>query len=526
MPQRNTILPSALLLGIVAFLYLSSITPLAAQDKSDLDGYGERPNVVMILADDLGFSDIEPYGSEIDTPNLDRLAENGIRFTSMHNTSKCFPSRASLLTGVYAPQAEMNRSDGNFSSDVVSFGHVLKQAGYRTLFVGKHHSSTNPYNWGFDHYWGLRDGAANYYNTGFKRKGDPGKPAQKTINRPFMFDEKLVRPYTPPKDYYSTDTWTDWALHLLKKYENESKPFSLYLAYQTPHDPLQAPKETIKKYEGKYDKGFSAVRKARYKRQIESGLLDSERFPLSEPTHRTWENLSKSEKEDQARRMEVYAAMIDRMDQNIGRLIDYLKEQGEFENTLFMFASDNGASAEVVKIGDGPIGSMTRWSSLKKDWANVGNTPFRYYKNDSYEGGVATPFIAHWPEVIEPDSTTDFISHFIDLMPTLVDVSGAEYPDEYRGNTVVPMQGTSLLPVLNGEKEKRRDPIFNYWAGGKYIIKDGWKLVKHSNKDNWELVPFGKNRSETVNQIDEHPKKAKQLKQEWKQWYEQVTTSN
>lgn len=190
MMKQTTVLSSAFLCGFLAVFTITLLNLLSAQNPSDLDGYGKRPNVVMFMADDLGYSDIEPYGSEIDTPHLDRLAENGMRFTSMHNTSKCFPSRASFLTGVYAPQAEMNSSPGTFADRVVSFGHVLKDAGYRTLFIGKHHSTTNPYNWGFDHYWGLRGGAVSYYNTGFKRSFDPGPPAQKTRNSIFMFDEK------------------------------------------------------------------------------------------------------------------------------------------------------------------------------------------------------------------------------------------------------------------------------------------------------------------------------------------------
>ncbi len=508
---------SVLLFPILFLLSVTFHGPGFAQSS-------ERPNIVIVLADDLGYSDIGAYGSEIDTPNLDRLAKNGMRFTSMHNTSKCFPSRASLLTGVYAPQAEMNSSPDDFSDDVVSFGHVLKQAGYRTLYAGKHHSTTNPYHWGFDHFWGLRDGGGNYFNPGKKRPFDPGPPAKKpNYTRTFAFDDEIKEPYTPEKGYYATDTWTDWALQLLQKYENERRPFLLYMSHYAPHDPLQAPKQTIQKYEGMYDDGFSAIRKARYRRQVQSGLLDPERFPLSEPTHRNWNNLSPSEKEDQARRMEVYAAMIDRMDQNIGRLINYLKQQNEFKNTLFIFASDNGASAEVVKIGSGPIGSMTRWASLKEDWANVANTPFRYYKNDSYQGGVATPFIVHWPGVVEPGTTTDYISHFIDLMPTLVEVSGADYPEQHDGNEIVPMQGTSLLPVLKGEDPRREKPIYNSWAGGKYIIKNGWKMVKHSNRNNWELIPFIKNRTETINLIDERPEIAKKLKQEWKRWHKSVS---
>jgi arylsulfatase len=174
----------------------------------------------------------------------------------------------------------------------------------------------------------------------------------------------------------------------------------------------------------------------------------------------------------------------------------------------------------------GPIGSMTRWASLKEDWANVGNTPFRYYKTESYQGGIATPFIVHWPGVAESGSKTDYISHFIDVMPTLADVSGAEYPDEHDGADVIPMQGNSLLPILNGKQKKRNDTLYWEWAGGKAIYKDGWKMVKHANHDNWELIPFNRNRSETINKIEQRPEKAKELKNDWKQWYNSVTPSN
>src|SRR5699024_1891649 len=235
----------------------------------------------------------------------------------------------------------------------VMFGQVLKNAGYRTLFVGKHHGTDNPYDWGFDHYWGLRDGAANYFNPGKQRPGDLGTPAQKkwAYPRSFVFDDSLAEPFTPLMEYYSTDTWTDWAIQLLEEYKNEDKPFALYLAYQAPHDPLQAPEKTIKKYAGVYDKGFEAIAQARYEKQRKMDVLD-DRYPRSEPVHREWEQLSDSAKADQARRMQVYAAMIDRMDQNIGRLIEKVKNMDKWKNTLFMFASDNGASAEVVEIGD------------------------------------------------------------------------------------------------------------------------------------------------------------------------------
>ncbi|MCW9706597.1 arylsulfatase [Fodinibius salsisoli] len=478
-----------------------------------------QPNIVLVLADDLGYSDIGAYGSEIKTPHLDKLAHNGIRFTQMHNTSKCFPSRATLLTGIYAQQSNMHDRPETFHNSVM-IGEVLKRAGYRTMFVGKHHGTDNPYNWGFDHYRGLRDGAANYFNPGLQREGEP-MPAQKRYGeRVFAFDGDIEQPFTPSVDYYSTESWTDWSLDLLNEYKDEEKPFLLYLAYQAPHDPLQAPEEAINKYEGVYDKGYEAIAQARYKRQQESGLLN-DRYPRSEPTYLKWNTLSDSAQADQVRRMQVYAAMIDRMDQNIGRLIDQIQQMGEWENTLFLFASDNGASAEVVSIGDGPIGSMTRWSSLKEDWANVANTPFRYYKNYSYEGGTATPFIVHWPAVItQSGSVNRTPAHFIDLMPTLIDITGESYPDEYKGEQVHPMEGISLLPLFKGEAIEREDPLFFNWSDGSAIRTDRWKLVREGEE--WQLFDMQTDRTETNNMADEEPEVVSELKNKWREWADQV----
>lgn len=520
--ERNSLKPYFANIGI--FLLIAAC--FAGCNSNETEEQPEsKPNIVLILADDMGYSDIGAYGSEIETPNLDRLAENGIRFTRMHNTSKCFPSRAVLLTGIYAQQSDMHDQPEEFHNSVM-FGEVLKRAGYRTLFVGKHHSTNNPYNWGFDHYRGLRDGAANYFNPGEQRPSDPGQPAHKewAYPRKFVFDDSLVAPFTPPKDYYSTDTWTDWSIELLKQYQEEDKPFLLYLAYQAPHDPLQAPEESIQKYEGVYDQGYEAIAKARYQRQLEMGLLD-DRYPRSEPTHRGWAELSDSAKTDQVRRMQVYAGMIDRLDQNIGRLIEQIKAMGEWENTLFMFVSDNGASAEVVQIGEGPIGSITRWASLKEDWANVANTPFRNFKNYSHEGGTATPFIVHWPQVITKGGRIDHtLTHFVDLMPTFMDISGAEYPDRYKGEKVHPVEGVSLLPLFKGESIEREDPLYYDWAEGSAIQTEQWKLVRWG--DRWELYNMENDRTETTNVAGEHPDITNRLKNQWQDWARQVGIQN
>ena len=511
---------SALLLTLALLVFGPASSQAIAKEQAE----GKRPNIVFILADDLGYSDIAPYGAvKIETPHLQQLADQGMRFTQMHNTSKCFPSRAVVLTGVYAQQNNMWNNHGEFDH-AVTMGRVLNDAGYVTIAAGKHHGDQNLYNLGFDHYYGLRDGASNYFNPGDKRPSDPGKPAQKGFAYPpgrvFCFDDKTVKGYTPDDpDFYMTDNFTDWSLKLMKQHEDEQKPVFLYLAYTAPHDPLQAWSEDIKKYEGKFDEGFGSIRQARYQKQLKMGLLDEETFPLSEAAHRDWDELSQSQKRDQSRRMEVYAAMIDRMDQNIGRVMDYLKRQGELDNTVFMFASDNGASAEVVKIGDGKIGSMTRWASLKKDWANVGNTPFRYYKNFSYQGGIATPFIVRWPGRTEPGSVNHTMAHFIDIMPTVVDIANAEYPERHEGDKVVPMQGRSLVPAFKGKHLQRNEPIYWQWSDGKAIYDDGWKLVTEGN-NNWQLFNLRRDRSETNDLIDSRSDKARQLKKQWREWWQ------
>ncbi len=487
------------------------------EDKND-QGENKKPNIIIVLADDMGFSDIGAYGAtKIQTPNLDELAENGMRMTQMHNTSKSFPSRACLLTGQYAQKCDMHAPPRSFHNAVM-FGEVLKHAGYRTLFVGKHHSLDNPYDWGFDHYRGLRDGASNYFNHGEQRPGEE-KPAQKT-SRPFCFDDTCMKPYTPPKDYYATTTWTDWAIELLDQYKDEDKPFCLYLSYTAPHDPLHAPEEAIQKYKGAFDEGFDAISKARYEKQRKMGLLD-DRYPLSAPTHSKWEKLSDSAKKDQARRMEVYAAMIDIMDQNIGRVIDKIKSSGKWENTIFMFASDNGASAESVVIGHGEIGSMTRWSSLKEDWANVANTPFRFYKNYSHEGGTCTPFIVHWPGIIEKGSINHTQAHFIDIMPTFMDIAGTNwYPETYKEEEVYPVDGISLLPLFKGGTIEREKPLYFDWRNGSAILNENYKLVRW--KDEWELFDMQTDKTETINLVNKKPGVFKTMKKQWMEWAVEV----
>ncbi len=488
-----------------------------------------KPNIVFILADDLGWSDISPYGAEIATPNLQRLADGGVRFTNFHNTAKCFPSRATLLTGLYAQQVGMDKNFGVVRNGV-TLGEVLRTADYRTYWSGKHHGTENPYDRGFDRYFGLRDGACNFFNPGQQRPGE-GKPAQKRPDRTWCIDAECYQPYTPPPGFYTTDAFTDYALQYLEEDKNDSRPFFLYLSYNAPHDPLQAWPEDIAKYRDAYKAGYEEIRMRRYARQQELGIIDS-RFPLPEASHRDWDSLSESERETEALTMAVYAAMIDRLDQNVGRVLDKLDELGVAENTIIMFASDNGASAENVTRGyhipgDGEIGSMERWTSLKSDWANVGNTPFRLFKNYSHEGGICTPFILHWPGKVQAGRIIhDYPAHFIDIMPTLIEVTGASYPTERNGEPVYPVAGESLIPVINGSKPSRERPLFFQWSRGRAVIDGQWKLVswavERDTEAEWELYNLATDKTETTNLAASESATTARLAAAYSGWFRSV----
>ncbi len=472
----------------------------------------------------MGWSDLGCFGSEIQTPNLDRLAEEGMRLTQFYNTAKCFPSRACLLTGVYAQQCNYHESFRNPITNAVTLGEVLRPAGYRTLFSGKHHGLENPVYRGFDHYYGLKDGCCNYFNPGNQRPGEgaparKGSPGNKRV-REWCIDSVTYSPYTPEyEDFYTTDYFTNYALKWIDEYKNEDKPFFLYLSYTAPHDPLMAWPEDIARYKDVYNEGYEKIRQERYRRQIDMGLID-ERYILSEPTHKNWEDLHESEKLEQARIMEVYAAMIDCLDQNIGRILDKLKESGKYENTLIMFVSDNGASAEMVRIEDdyGEIGTLTRWASQGECWANVSNTPFRYYKNYSYEGGINSPFIAYWPEVIKPGSISRYPGHFIDFMATLVDITGAEYPEVFNNQKITPMQGKSLLPVFEGEKDDRAAPLFFEWRQGQAVYSEGFKIVRYGLDNPWELYNLRSDPTETLNIATNDPDRVNELARLFSEW--------
>ena len=501
-------------LKMVGWGALAAAAPHAALARTKRKD--KRPNIVLILADDMGWSDLGCYGGEIDTPNLDRLAKGGIRFTQFHNTAKCFPSRACLLTGLYAQQCGMGRSPDTLTH-CVTLGEVLRGAGYRTLMAGKHHGRENPVARGFDRYFGLRDGCCNYFNPGRQREGE-GKPAQKRANRAWCVEDKTYTPYTPKeKDFYTTDYFTKYALKYLDEYKDEDRPFFLYLAYTAPHDPLMAWPADIAKYCGKYRAGYEKIREARYKRQIDMGLADKS-SPLSKPTFKPWASLSDEKRKEEDLKMAVYAAMIDRMDQNIGKVLAKIKALGRADTTLVLFASDNGCSAEVVRIrGTGEIGTMTRWTSLGRDWANVSDTPYRYYKNYSHEGGICTPLIAYWPQgITNPGRVSRHVGHFIDFMATFIDVGGAKYPAQFGGRKIVPLEGKSLLPVFQGKTAAREGALFWQWSRGRAVRKGKWKLVAWNGE--WQLYDMEKDRCETKDLAASHPDVVSELDSLYKDW--------
>ena len=492
------------------------------ESKQDL------PNIILISADDLGWSDLGCYGSEISTPNIDQLARQGMRFTQFHNTSKCFPSRACLLTGVYAQQNGYDRSYKEPLMNAVTLGEVLREAGYITLWSGKHHGVENPVYRGFDHYYGLKDGASNHFNPGVQRPGEgaparKGEPGKKRA-RDWCIDSVIYTPYTPEaSDFYTTDYFTNYAVEWLEQYCDDKRPLFLYLAYTAPHDPLMAWPEDIQKYEGAYDEGYETTREKRYTRQLEMGLID-ETYSLSDATYPSWDTLSEEVKREETRKMEVYAAMIDRLDQNIGRVMKTLEEAGRAENTLIMFVSDNGASAEMVSIDDdyGEIGTMTRWSSLGPHWANVSNTPFRYFKNYSYEGGINTPLIAHWPGKIAPCTFSRFPGHFIDIMATYVDITGVAYPVEFNGTEITPLQGESLLSALLGMKPVRSKPLYWEWSRGEAMHEGDWKLVRWGKENPWDLYNVSDDPTETRNLAQDDPDRVKSMEQQFMEWKEKM----
>ena len=524
-------------------------------------GKGKRPNIILMMADDMGFSDIGCYGGEIKTPNLNELAEGGVRFTQFYNTARCCPTRASLMTGLYQHQAGVGHMMGDYGHDsyrgdlnkrCVTIAEVMKTAGYRTYMSGKWHVTkhTRPdgpkHNWpcqrGFDRFFGTIHGAGSFY--------DPNS---------------LTRDNTqivPGKDFYYTDAINDNAAKFISDHDKEhsEKPFFMYVAHTAPHWPMHAKPEDIAKYKGRYAQGWDGLRAERHKRMIEMGIVESKWKitprdagvpPWTEAKDKKWFE----------RRMEVYAAMVDCLDQGVGRIVAELKRTGKLENTLFFFLADNGGCAEEygsrgavkpdpskpvvlkpmgkdelqtrmqpavtrdgrpVRMGYGVMpGPADTYIAYGRSWANSSNTPFRLYKHWVHEGGISTPLIAHWPARIKAQGKLrPQPGHLIDIMATCVDVAGAKYPTEYKANKITPMEGRSLVPAFDN-KPIDREAIYWEHEGNRAVRKGKWKLVSR-HPGGWELYDLKADRTELNNLAEKNPQKVAELKAMWESWAKKV----
>ncbi|HZW70414.1 MAG TPA: arylsulfatase, partial [Hanamia sp.] len=545
--MKNSKFFIALLLPFLIFI--SSYTRVS---DPKIGGH-KRPNIIVILADDMGFSDIGCYGGEIHTPNIDFLANNGLRFSQFYNTSRCCPTRASLLTGLYNQQAgigqmtvdrDLDGYRGHLTSNTVTLAEVLRSAGYHTAMCGKWHVSNTvvqpqaqeqlkwldhqsyhplfspldqyPINRGFEKFYGTLWGVVDYFD-------------------PFS----LVNGSTPvqniPANYYHTDAINDTAAAYINEFSKDDKPFFMYVAENAPHWPLMALPKDIAKYKKTYKAGWEAIREARYKKMIRLGIIDSSASHLSPRWNDTLQWKNNPDSVWDANAMAVHAAMIDRMDQGIGRIIQALKQSKQLDNTLIIFLSDNGASAEIcadfgpgfdrpAETRDGRrivyskdkkvlSGPETTYSSIGPRWANVSNTPYRYWKAESYEGGIHTPMIAFWANGItaKKGSITNQPGHVMDFMATFIELANAKYPSEYHGHAITPMEGISLVPTFKGEKRKGHEALFNDHHGGRYVRYHGWKLVSSDKDTTWQLFRINEDQTELNDLSKKYPGKVKEL---------------
>ena len=485
-----------------------------------------KPNIIVILVDDMGFSDIGCYGSEIPTPNLDKLAGTGLRFTQFYNTGRCCPTRASLLTGLYPHQTgvgHMTEDDGvpgyrgRLNDQCVTMAEVLHDAGYFTAMTGKWHvgqqAGVVPWKRGFDR--SLNSPAGGYYFP-------EGKQHRIFLNgRPLADDAPEL-----PKNWYSTDLWTDFGIQFIDEARAAKKPVFLYLAYNAPHFPLQAPADEIAKFRGKYKMGWDKLREQRNARQKELGVVDPA-WALSPrpPRVEAWDKLTDKEKDRFDEIMSIYAACIAHVDTDVGRLVDALKQRDMLDNTLIFFMSDNGGNAESGPQGrlegehPGAAGSTVYCG---QSWATLENTPFRRYKHFNHEGGIATPLIVHWPAGFSGQGEfRQQPGHLVDIMATCVDVAGAKYPTEFHGQSILPMEGRSLVPAFEN-KPIQRDALYWEHEGNAAIRVGDWKLVRMGGKGPWELYDLKKDRTELHDLSAQEPDKAKDLTVKWEAWAERT----
>jgi arylsulfatase len=481
----------------------------------------DRPNIILIMVDDMGWSDIGCYGSEIETPNIDRLASEGMLFTQFYNNAKCTTTRASLLTGLY-PRNGGQGQHQLITENMMTLGEAMRYAGYATGLSGKWHNGsvvgTRPYDRGFDEAYGLWDGCCNFFNPNIP---DPEFKGGRV--RPFGHNDRLLKFEDFPDDYYTTDAFTDHAIETIKTHAASGKPFFHYVPYTAPHYPLHAKPKDIAKYKGKYSAGWDSLRQKRLARQKELGLIDEawnviDRDDLAQP----WTEAKEIDLEWQQLRMEVYAAMIDSVDQNIGRLLDALDETNTADNTLVLFLADNGGCAETPG-GNDPAqvpGPKEFYSHVGPGWANASNTPFRRFKQYCHEGGIATPLLARWPAAIKSGTRSNQVGHIIDFLPTFMEMAGAEYPEKHPEfeQPTIPLDGKTLLPVLKGQVRDGHEYLYWHWATNRAVRKGDWKLAWDKHKKKWELYDLAIDRTEAHDRAAEHPELVGELTQKWIDW--------
>jgi arylsulfatase len=495
---------------------------------------------LLILADDLGWSDLGCYGGEISTPNLDALAQDGLRFTQFYNSARCCPSRAALMTGLHPHQAGFGGMTGTLPRHAVTLPEVLKPAGYNTYMVGKWHLSekSDPVTRGFDEFYGMLGGFNTYW-----------KEARHYSRLPADHPKREYKPDT----FYATDVFGDYALDFLKQGHGAGKPWFMYLAFNAPHFPLHAPEEAVAKYETLYrEKGWDVIRAERLARQKKLGLVPdslaltprsvvpanwiNRQTGWADKQNPAWDSLPADRRADLARRMAVYAASVEIMDRNIGRVMAHLKETGEWNNTIIVFLSDNGACAEwdpfgfdaldsaknVLHTGEDlkKIGSPDSYVSYGSGWANACNTPWQLYKHYAQEGGIRTPLIVHWPAGLKTKAgaLTTHPGYISDFMPTLVEACGAQYPQERDGIKILPQQGLSLLPILSGETVPPRTLCMEH-EGNRMIREGDWKLVALHEKP-WELYDLSSDPAEMHDLASREPARVKKMSDAWETWAE------
>lgn len=529
--MRNLSAPLRIAASIAAAVSL--LLPAA-----NLYGAAPRPNIIWIMADDMGFSDLGCYGGEINTPNLDALAKNGLRYTQFYNTARCCPTRAALLTGLYPHQAGVGHMVDSYAAErraafnspaysdrlnprTPTIAEVLKRAGYRTFMTGKWHLGYRPEEWpvarGFDRSFTLIEGAMNYYGYGPQHslpKGEQGYG-------PMALDRDE---YVPPKEgFFATDTFTDYAIQFIREHRGRTEPFFLYVAHVAPHWPLHARPETIAKYRGKFLAGWDKLREERYQRLVKQGIIDY-RWPLAPRPENlpAWDAIMPERQRTWDERMAVYAAQVEEMDTAIGRLMSVVREAGLEQDTLVLFFSDNGGAAErpVKTMNGARLGSRESYEGYGLEGAHFSSAPFRKTKKFSHEGGTATPLIAYWPRGIGPKlhgQLNHQPGHVIDLMATSLELAGVKLPRQWNGAKSTPLEGISLAPTFKGKAVKRSQPIFWEHEGHRAVRDGRWKLVSTHGSD-WELYDVEADRTELNDLAATHPRVLKQLVAKYDAW--------